>query len=163
MRGCSEKAASGKAPTVCGSLPFQLLCGHQEQSCVGLAWMHRALWLGTPHDTGVVTRGVAPQHQAVPVPAKREALLLPDAGRGTADAGKPGARVSPGVWLGLHPKLGKLEAPWGPKRTRASVANALGRGRPQPAALPSTWDLWVPRPTWASCTHQSCSGCCQNY
>lgn len=130
---------------------------------MGLAWMHRALWLGTPRDTGVVTRGVAPQHQAVPLPAKREALLLPDAGKGTADAGKPGDRVSPGVWLGLHPKLGKPEAPWGPKRTRASVANALGRGRPQPAALPDTWDLWVPRPTWASCTHQSCSGCCQNY
>lgn len=58
------------------------------------AWpgWHRALWLGTP-----VTRGVAPQHQAVPLPAKREALLLPNAGKGTADAGKPGDRVSPGV------------------------------------------------------------------
>lgn len=29
------------------------------------------------------------------------------------------------------------------------MANALGRGRPRPAPLPGTWDLWVP---WPACT-----------
>lgn len=84
----------------------------------------RARWLGPA------------LHQAVPLPAKREALLLPDAEKGTGDAVKPGDRVSPGVWPGLHPQAGQSRGSMGARQASSDYGKRPGKGEASASSTP---------------------------